>query len=48
VPEANSSWHDSFIREYHDVHINVAISTEDGLVSPVLKSVDNLGLFEVH
>lgn len=45
MPEANSSWHGDFIREYHDVNINVAISVEDGLVSPVVRSVNNLGMF---
>ena len=47
VPEANSSWQQTFIREYHDVNINVAISTDDGLVSPVLRSVENLGLADI-
>lgn len=47
VPEANSSWLGDAIREYHDVNINVAISVEDGLVSPVLRSVENLGLADI-
>jgi pyruvate dehydrogenase E2 component (dihydrolipoamide acetyltransferase) len=47
VPEANSSWHGDFIREYHDVNINVAISVENGLVSPVVRSVNNLGLSDI-
>ena len=43
VPEANSSWQGSSIRQYHNVNINVAISVENGLVSPVLRTVESLG-----
>jgi len=44
VPEANSEWRGEVIRKYNSVHINVAVSTPQGLFTPLLKNVDQLGL----
>jgi pyruvate dehydrogenase E2 component (dihydrolipoamide acetyltransferase) len=45
VPEANSEWHsDEVIRRYHNVDINVAVNTERGLYTPVIKDADLKGL----
>uniref|UniRef100_A0A0A8YPZ3 Acetyltransferase component of pyruvate dehydrogenase complex n=1 Tax=Arundo donax TaxID=35708 RepID=A0A0A8YPZ3_ARUDO len=44
VPECNSSWMDDFIRQYHNVNINVAVQTEHGLFVPVIRDADKKGL----
>jgi pyruvate dehydrogenase E2 component (dihydrolipoamide acetyltransferase) len=44
VPEANSSWQDSFIRKYNTVDINVAVSTDSGLITPIVFGAERLGL----
>uniref|UniRef100_A0A803KYY2 Dihydrolipoamide acetyltransferase component of pyruvate dehydrogenase complex n=1 Tax=Chenopodium quinoa TaxID=63459 RepID=A0A803KYY2_CHEQI len=47
VPACNSSWNNDFIRQYHNVNINVAVQTENGLYVPVVRggtfTVSNLG-----
>jgi len=44
VPQCNSSWMNDFIRQYHNVNINVAVQTEHGLFVPVVKDADKKGL----
>ncbi|TVU12970.1 hypothetical protein EJB05_46637 [Eragrostis curvula] len=44
VPECNSSWMDDFIRQYHNVNINVAVQTDHGLFVPVIRDADKKGL----
>jgi len=38
VPACNSSWMNDYIRQYHNVNINVAVQTEQGLFVPVVKT----------
>jgi len=47
VPEANSSWQDSAIRRYHYVDMSIAVSTESGLITPVVKDADIKGLASI-
>lgn len=44
VPEVNSSWMDNAIREYSYVDMSIAVSTESGLITPVVKDADIKGL----
>ncbi|KAJ1424511.1 Single hybrid motif [Sesbania bispinosa] len=44
VPQCNSSWADDYIRQYHNVNINVAVQTDHGLFVPVIKDADKKGL----
>uniref|UniRef100_A0A6B2LB87 2-oxoacid dehydrogenase acyltransferase catalytic domain-containing protein n=1 Tax=Arcella intermedia TaxID=1963864 RepID=A0A6B2LB87_9EUKA len=44
VPEVNSSWRGDSIRRYNSVHINVAVNTSKGLLTPIVKDVDKIGL----
>ena len=45
VPECNASWVNGGVyRQYSTIDISVAVSIEDGLVTPVIKNADNLGL----
>jgi len=44
VPTVNSSWTDEAIREYNYVDISVAVATEGGLITPIVKDADKKGL----
>jgi pyruvate dehydrogenase E2 component (dihydrolipoamide acetyltransferase) len=44
VPTVNSSWRDGFIRQYNNVDVSVAVATPSGLITPIVKSVETLGL----
>lgn len=44
VPSTNSSWQGTFIREYKNVDMSVAVSTPTGLITPIIKSANVKGL----
>ncbi|XP_018421669.1 PREDICTED: dihydrolipoyllysine-residue acetyltransferase component of pyruvate dehydrogenase complex, mitochondrial [Nanorana parkeri] len=44
VPEANSSWMDTVIRQNHVVDVNVAVSTPAGLITPIVFNAHIKGL----
>uniref|UniRef100_A0A4W5LBC4 Dihydrolipoamide S-acetyltransferase (E2 component of pyruvate dehydrogenase complex) n=1 Tax=Hucho hucho TaxID=62062 RepID=A0A4W5LBC4_9TELE len=44
VPEANSSWLDSVIRQNHVVDVSVAVSTPNGLMTPIVFNAHTKGL----
>ena len=43
-PEVNATFNQTSIRRYGDVNIAVAVATDDGLYTPVLRNVDRLSL----
>ncbi|PON47091.1 Dihydrolipoyllysine-residue acetyltransferase component of pyruvate dehydrogenase complex [Parasponia andersonii] len=47
VPQCNSSWTDEYIRQFHNVNINVAVQTENGLFVPVIRDADKKGLSRI-
>lgn len=47
VPEANSSWQDTFIREFHTVDVSVAVSTDAGLITPIVFGAERKGLVAI-
>jgi pyruvate dehydrogenase E2 component (dihydrolipoamide acetyltransferase) len=51
VPTVNSSWREvdgqTVIRQYKTVDISVAVATPVGLVTPIVKSVEGLGLASI-
>lgn len=47
VPEANSHWMDTHIRQYNTVDINVAVATENGLITPIVFGADKKGLTSI-
>lgn len=47
VPECNSSWTNDYIRQYHNVNINVAVQTDNGLYVPVVRDADKKGLAKI-
>ncbi|XP_071547903.1 dihydrolipoyllysine-residue acetyltransferase component of pyruvate dehydrogenase complex isoform X2 [Panulirus ornatus] len=44
VPEANSSWLDTVIRHYNNVDVSVAVSTDRGLITPIVFRAEQKGL----
>ena len=44
VPEANSFWNGSSIEQNDTVDISVAVATEGGLITPIVKDADKIGL----
>lgn len=47
VPEVNSSWQDTHIRRYDSVDISLAVSTEAGLITPIVFNAERLGVREI-
>ncbi|XP_068140267.1 dihydrolipoyllysine-residue acetyltransferase component of pyruvate dehydrogenase complex, mitochondrial isoform X3 [Drosophila tropicalis] len=47
VPEANSAWMDSVIRQYDDVDVSVAVSTDKGLITPIIFNADRKGVIDI-
>ncbi|XP_010062665.2 dihydrolipoyllysine-residue acetyltransferase component 2 of pyruvate dehydrogenase complex, mitochondrial [Eucalyptus grandis] len=47
VPQCNGSWTDDYIRQYHNVNINVAVQTDNGLYVPVIRDADKKGLSKI-
>ena len=44
VPAANASWTENGIAQYEDVDISVAVATEGGLITPIIRWADQKGL----
>jgi pyruvate dehydrogenase E2 component (dihydrolipoamide acetyltransferase) len=44
VPAANATWQGDSIRHYTSVDVSVAIATEDGLLTPVVRGLQSLSL----
>ncbi|MEH6473167.1 MAG: 2-oxo acid dehydrogenase subunit E2, partial [Halopseudomonas sp.] len=44
VPQVNASWTPDAVLQYDDVDISVAVSTDDGLITPILRKADTKGL----
>ncbi|XP_045584914.1 dihydrolipoyllysine-residue acetyltransferase component of pyruvate dehydrogenase complex, mitochondrial isoform X2 [Procambarus clarkii] len=44
IPEANSSWLDTVIRHYNSVDVSVAVSTDRGLITPIVFKAEQKGL----
>ncbi|RWS06379.1 2-oxoglutarate dehydrogenase complex component E2l-like protein [Dinothrombium tinctorium] len=47
VPEANSSWQGTFIRQFHNVDVSVAVSTDAGLITPIVFNAESRGIKEI-
>ncbi|XP_055640360.1 dihydrolipoyllysine-residue acetyltransferase component of pyruvate dehydrogenase complex, mitochondrial isoform X2 [Toxorhynchites rutilus septentrionalis] len=47
VPEANSAWMDTFIRQFDAVDVSVAVSTDRGLITPIVFGADRKGLTDI-
>ncbi|XP_020300591.1 dihydrolipoyllysine-residue acetyltransferase component of pyruvate dehydrogenase complex, mitochondrial isoform X2 [Pseudomyrmex gracilis] len=47
VPEGNSAWLGNVIRQYHSVDVSVAVSTDAGLITPIVFNADTKGLVQI-
>lgn len=47
VPEVNAQWMEDKIRMFHSADISVAVQTEKGLITPIVKDADRKGLKEI-
>lgn len=47
VPETNSYWMDTVIRQFDNVDVSVAVSTDRGLITPIVFNADRKGVIEI-
>ena len=47
VPEANAAWTDDAILLYDRVDVSVAVNTDNGLITPIVKDADRKGLAQI-
>ncbi|TMW54830.1 hypothetical protein DOY81_000063 [Sarcophaga bullata] len=47
VPESNSYWMGNVIRQFDNVDVSVAVSTDKGLITPIVFSADRKGVIEI-
>ncbi|XP_045515264.1 dihydrolipoyllysine-residue acetyltransferase component of pyruvate dehydrogenase complex, mitochondrial isoform X5 [Pieris brassicae] len=47
VPAVNSHWMESFIRQYSNVDVSVAVATPTGLITPILFNADSRGIIDL-
>ncbi|MDO8665965.1 MAG: dihydrolipoamide acetyltransferase family protein [Gemmatimonadales bacterium] len=46
-PAVNAWWMEDRIRYHGDVHVGMAVAVEDGLITPVIRFADRVGLAEI-
>jgi pyruvate dehydrogenase E2 component (dihydrolipoamide acetyltransferase) len=46
-PEANASWYDDAIVQYTNVDLSIAVSTEGGLITPIVRNADQKSLAQI-
>lgn len=46
-PSLNASWQDDQVRVYDEIHVAVAVDTDQGLLAPVIANADRLSLREL-
>ncbi|KAG5309546.1 ODP2 dehydrogenase, partial [Acromyrmex insinuator] len=47
VPEGNSAWLGNIIRQYNNVDVSVAVSTDSGLITPIVFGADVKGIVQI-
>ena len=47
VPMVNVSWTDKAMRQLNNVDISIAVATEGGLITPIIRNADQKGLTEI-
>jgi len=48
VPECNSSWQDTFVRQFSSCDISVAVATDNGLITPIVFGAEKKGLSSIN
>jgi pyruvate dehydrogenase E2 component (dihydrolipoamide acetyltransferase) len=46
-PMVNAWWQDDRIRQWHDVHVSMAVAIDEGLITPVIRHTDRKSLREI-
>lgn len=46
-PNVNASWGDDAITQHGEVHVGVAVTTQDGLITPVIRNADQRSVAEI-
>jgi pyruvate dehydrogenase E2 component (dihydrolipoamide acetyltransferase) len=46
-PNVNASWSDDAITQHGDVHIGIAVSTPEGLITPVVRNADQKSVADI-
>eukprot|EP00057_Strongylocentrotus_purpuratus_P030625 XP_782228.4 PREDICTED: dihydrolipoyllysine-residue acetyltransferase component of pyruvate dehydrogenase complex, mitochondrial [Strongylocentrotus purpuratus] len=44
IPDANSAWFGDKIRQYHNVDVNIAVTSDYGTVTPIINAANTKGL----
>lgn len=47
VPEANASWSDEGAMMYNNVDVSVAVSIDEGLITPIIRNADQKSLIDI-
>ena len=47
VPETNVTWHDTFVRQYQNADVAVAVAVEGGLVTPIIRAAEQKSLLDI-
>ncbi|XP_045775211.1 dihydrolipoyllysine-residue acetyltransferase component of pyruvate dehydrogenase complex, mitochondrial isoform X2 [Maniola jurtina] len=47
VPTVNSHWMETFIRQYSNVDVSVAVATPTGLITPIIFNADSRGILDI-
>ncbi|KAJ1504695.1 hypothetical protein HMI54_006710 [Coelomomyces lativittatus] len=47
VPQVNSQWHDTCIRQFKHADVSVAVATPSGLITPIVSNAETLGLLDI-
>lgn len=46
-PWVNAWWQDDHVRQWHDIHIGVAVAIDEGLITPIVRHADRKSLREI-
>ncbi len=46
-PACNAWWQDDHVRQWHAVHLGMAVAIPDGLITPVIRDADRKGLRQI-
>lgn len=47
VPEANATWHDTYVRLFNNADISVAVAVDGGLVTPVVRAAEQKSIIDI-
>ena len=46
-PNVNASWGDDAITQHGEVHVGIAVATQDGLITPVIRNADSKSVVDI-